>query len=95
MVSASMEFSPAMRRQIPWNTQWIRRVYNRVPRTIRGVGIRAMMASCQFIRNRVTPMPIRVNIAITMSWKPWVMNPCSRSVSLVTRVMMRPVLCRP
>lgn len=59
-----------------------------------GVGIRASMASCQFIANSTMPMPRIVSRAMTRSWKPVVMKSRMRSASFVTLVMIRPVLWR-
>ena len=67
MVSASIEFNADMRRQMVWKTQWMRRLYISVPITMSGVGISARTASCQFIRNRATPIPTSVMMAMTMS----------------------------
>ena len=63
-----------------------------VPMIIKGIGISAISASSQFIAKSIAQMPMMVSASMTMSWKPEVIKPRIRSVSLVTRVMIRPVL---
>ena len=63
-----------------------------VPMIMKGIGISDKSANSQFITNSIVQMPMMVSPSMTMSWNPEVIKLRMRSVSLVTRVMIRPVL---